>query len=149
MNAIKVPLLSIAVSQTDWNALGVIAVVCFVLGGGSYVFLQAPIWWDRWSKYRLLQQRRKQIMTDRERQLRELMTSIIGDGLLAQAADGKISDQEYKRLSHWAGEDLDLPDLIPTKDRVEQVKTQIRASLSRLKKVDPKLPDAKKLSLKK
>lgn len=78
-----------------------------------------------------------------------MMTEIIGDGLLSKCADGKISNQEYVRLAHWAGEDLDLPELIPAKDRVEEVKTQIRANLSRLKKVEPKLPDGKKLSLKK
>ena len=125
------------------NALGLIGASLIVLGVGAYVLLQAPIWWDKWSQYRLTQTRRKKIMGDRELKLRRTVQDIIFDGLLQKCVENDISNQENDMLLRWVGEQLDLPELIPTKDRSEAVKKQIIANRSRMAKVKPNLPDGK------
>ncbi len=149
MNAIvKVPLLAISteqhrqISQDLAGEIGIGLLAVGLLLGAVYVVRRLPIWWDRWSKHRLLQERRKQLMGSRETELHRKVQDLLGDGLLTWSVNGDINHQEERKLCEWLAEQLDMPELVPPESRSDKVKKQIMANRDRMRKVKPKLPDS-------
>lgn len=120
---------------------GHVGVLLFGVGGAwGAAYLEKrwwPVWKDKWAARQFAKgealrkaKRTKEAMDIREVRLLDAMTELVGDGLLTLYTEGKISGQEYRKLSKEFGEKMNLPDLLNAKQRLEKTKETIRERIA-------------------
>ncbi len=126
-----------ALEFVDNNALEIGVVL---LGVGT--LLACDLVWRRWLK------RKGMRMALRERDLKEkeLLTTIINDGLFEAEMAGKISTRRMNELYATLARDLKLDDLVPKKRNCAILKENIKRKRIAEGKLDPKEIGKKKFS---
>ena len=111
--------------------------VLFVAVGMGMMFPYIEkTWWPRYkakraakkfaeSERKRKEMRMREAMDIREVRLQDMLTEMIGDGLLTHLSEGRISGQEYRRLVKEFGEKMKLTELLSTKSRKEEIKDNI------------------------
>lgn len=109
---------------------------------GVGTLLACDLTWRHWLK------RKGYRMALRERDLKEkeLLTTIINDGLFEAELKGKLSEKRMNELYATLAHDLQLPDLVPKKRNCAILKETLKRKRIHEGKLDPKSFGKKKFS---
>lgn len=125
-----------ALPEVPLPTAGQVGFLVVAVGLGMAIPFIEKTWWPKWkakreakkfadSERKRKEMRMKEAMDIREVRLQEMLTEMIGDGLLTHLAEGHISGQEYRRLLKEFGDKMSLTELLSTKSRKAEIKDGI------------------------
>ena len=106
---------------------GMVLVAVGWVAGGVNLGERIPRWTFAFKEWKRKRTRTREAMDNRDVQLKDWLGDGITDLFLTAEVNGKISNQESRRLMKEISEKLHLPDLVPTKSRAQQIKQEIKA----------------------